>query len=114
MARKEMVTSDLTGKPVVDAVKIRVSRDGHHIQIGKNTYCGDTVLEIDASELSDVMNKLKFVKTVSTPAFMRSDTPDFATATFFGPVGQLPKEPEKVSVVRPGVATESLSAGEHP
>jgi hypothetical protein len=110
MAKKETFISDLTGKPVVYPVKIQVSREGHYIKIGNDTYVGDTVLEVDASELPDIMSKLTFIKNAPVPSQLLRTSPDLATATFFGAVGQSSIEPEKVPVARSGTALDSLPA----
>jgi hypothetical protein len=114
MAKKEVFTSDLTGKPVSDPVKVSISREGHYIKIGNDTYVGDTVLEVDASELPDIMKKITFVKNKPVPSQLCQTSPDLAIATFFGSVGLSPVESEKVSVVKPSTATDSLAQGEQP
>lgn len=114
MAKKETFISDLTGKPVSDPVKISLSREGHYIKIGNDTYVGDTVFEVDASELPDIMKKLTFIKNAPIPSQLLQTSPNLATATFFSSVGQSPIDREKVSVVKLRTATEPLAQGEQP
>lgn len=114
MSRKESILSDLTGLLVEDHVKISLRRKGHSIKIGSNYFTGDTVLDIDASELPGFLDSITFVKKEVSRSLLPSELPEAVKVTFFGQVGQSPTEQEKVPVVKPRVPSEFMCGMEHP
>ena len=100
MARRQVITSDLTGKDVEDHVEISIKSNGHGVKIGNNTYFGDTVLDVDVKEVSSLMQGMSFVK--SSPTMLRASSEPLveATAQFFSPGGNSPK-PREISAVEP-------------
>jgi len=106
--------SDITGNDIKDHVQLGIKRADHALKIGNNTYFGDTVLDIDVSELSGLLNNVSFIKNVHPSIAMPMGVPQAASAAFFGPGGHCAPEPKKVSVARRGEAPEGSVLTEIP
>ena len=107
MSKKIIFVSDLTGKDVKDHVQVSIKREGYGIQIGSTTYFGDTVLDVDASELPDMLKSMSFKKSIQPNIMMASGLPVEAKAAFFKPGGDNSPRPEIVPVVISQVLLES-------
>ena len=84
MAKKVQHVSDISGKDITDHVQIMIKKADHGLRIGGNLYFGDTILDVDESELPTLFDKIKIVPSV-TPELKRAlaetgiATADFAS-----------------------------------
>lgn len=90
--RKEVFISDLSGKECKDHVQITISRNGHGVRIGNNTIFGDVVLDVDASELNEVLSTATFVKSKGIMPSELQVSPEEVSGMFLGN----PKERKEV------------------
>jgi hypothetical protein len=114
MAKRTVLVSDISGKDITDHVQLIVKREGHAVKIGKTTYIGGAVLDLDADELESTIGSITFEKQVAPSIFATQGTSEPATAMFSKPGGVIASEVEKVSVVSSDVATEDSSMKEIP
>lgn len=114
MATKERYVSDITGLDIKDRVRVRISQEGHHIRIGKDHFVGDTVLDVDVSELSTLMSSVQFVPDIDPQVKTLCSSSVVPKVTFFSLDEQLPTEAIKVPVVKPQLTTDCPDMEERP
>lgn len=83
MSKKISMVSDITGKGITNHVTVRVSKTDHGIRLNGNLYFGDTVLDVDESELPTMFDKIRFVPSVTPEMKALIGEVGMASAAFF-------------------------------
>ena len=61
MSKEMSIVSDVTGKPVTTHVMITIHKPDNGFVLGGNTFFGPTTLDVDESELPDLLKNITFV-----------------------------------------------------
>lgn len=66
MSKKVLMVSDVTGNDITSHVQVTIHKPDHGFKLGDTTYFGVTTLDVDESELPDMLKALTFVPSGSS------------------------------------------------
>lgn len=78
--------SDLTGNEIEEHVQVSIKAMGKGVKLGKTTYFGDTVLDLDAKELPTFFKELEIAES-HMPEMFKVTPENIKAAAVFGVPG---------------------------